>query len=137
MGEVYLARVSGASGFEKQVAVKRISPVMALSDMHRKMFIREAKLVARLTHPNIAQVLELGESGQELFIVMEFVPGIDLGGLLSALAKRNERLSTPVAALIAFDVLNALDYAHSQNEGGKSLDIVHRDISPQNVLISC
>ena len=137
MGEVYRAHVDGVAGFRKTVAVKRIYPDLAMDADYRKMFIREAKLAAALTHPNIVQVLELGESSDELYIAMEFVHGVDLALLLRKLAKRGERLTSPLIALIIFDLASALEYAHGQTGAkGEAEGIVHSDVSPQNILIS-
>lgn len=137
MGEVFRGRMVGAEGFHKLVAIKCIFPDLSADELYRRMFVREAQLVANLTHPNIVQVFELGESQDELYIVMEYVYGIDAGRLLGELARQRRTLSPPLAAVVAFDALSALEYAHQQVDGaGNNLGIVHRDVSPQNLLIS-
>lgn len=137
MGEIFLGQSVGAEGFQKRVAIKRIYPDLAGDSRHREMFVREAKLVARMTHPNVAQVFELAEDKDDLYIVMEFVDGADLSRVIKLLRARSEHLSAPVVAIIVFDALNALDHAHRlTDEMGRPLGIVHRDISPHNLLLT-
>lgn len=137
MAELFLARVAGAHGFEKRVVVKKILPHLARDPGFRAMFIDEAKIVASLDHPKIVSVLELGAEAGELYIVMEHVDGLDLLELLKRCLAREQRLPPELAVLIAQDVLDALDFAHhATDDAGRPRAIVHRDISPGNVLVS-
>jgi serine/threonine protein kinase len=137
MAELFLATAPGEHGFQKKVVIKRLLPHLSADDSYKAMFIDEAKLTARLVHPKIAQTFELGRVNDLLFIAMEFVDGIDVLALLREFAARKRRVEPQLAAWIAHEVLDALDYAHSlSGEDGKSLGIVHRDISPSNVLLS-
>src|SRR5204862_872956 len=117
--------------------IKRLLPHLVADETYKAMFIDEAKLTARLVHPKIAQTFELGRADNSLFIAMEYVEGIDVLALLREFASRKRRVDPHLGAWIAHEVLDALDYAHNlQDEGGKSLGIVHRDISPSHVLLS-
>jgi serine/threonine protein kinase len=137
MAELYKARVVGAHGFQKPVVIKKILPHLAADASFVAMFIDEAKITARLDHPKIAQVLELGTIDEQLYIAMEFIDGPDVLALLRACAQRKQVLPAPIAVHIAHEVLDALDYAHrARDDDGSPLGIVHRDISPSNVLIS-
>ncbi len=137
MAEVYKARMRGEEGFEKIVAIKRILPHMADNDDFITMFIDEAKLAAQLTHPNIIHIYDLGKVDQYHYIAMEYVEGKDLRSILKLGAEKGYPLPTELALFIAAKIANALDYAHRRvGLDGKELDLVHRDVSPQNVLIS-
>jgi eukaryotic-like serine/threonine-protein kinase len=137
MAELFVATSPGEHGFQKKVVIKRLLPHLSADDTYKEMFIDEAKLTARLVHPKIAQTFELGRVDSSLFIAMEFVDGIDVLALLREFASRRRRVEPQLAAWIAHEVLDALDYAHSlKDETGKQLGIVHRDISPSNVLLS-
>ncbi len=136
MAEVYLARRAGPHGFQKLVAVKRILPQYALDPDFVAMFIDEARVCARLGHPNIVQVFDFGEQDGELYMAMEYVDGTTGARLIRGAAGRNEDIPLDVCLHIALSVLRALDYAHSaRDDGGKPLSLVHRDVSPGNVLI--
>ncbi|MBI5511798.1 MAG: serine/threonine protein kinase [Deltaproteobacteria bacterium] len=137
MGEVFQARATGVEGFERLIALKRIFPHLGGDESYRRLFIREAKVTARLIHPNIVQVYDLGEENGQLFIAMELVRGPDLGHLIAHFRHIKQRMKPAVAAVIAFDVLEALDFAHNlADEQDQALNIVHRDISPQNILLA-
>src|SRR5262245_32775216 len=137
MAELFKARFVGAHGFSKSVVIKKILPHLAADSAFVNMFIDEANITARLDHPKIAQVLELGKIDEQLYIAMEFVDGVDVLALLRSLAQRRQTLPEPLAAHIAHEILDALDYAHHvKDHEGRTLGIVHRDISPSNVLIS-
>jgi len=136
MAEVYLARRGGPHGFQKIVAVKRILPQFARDPDFVAMFVDEARVCARLGHPNIVQVFDFGEQDGELYMAMEYVDGTTGARLIRACAGRGEELPLDVSLHIALSVLHALDYAHSaRDEDGKPLSLVHRDVSPGNVLI--
>lgn len=137
MAELFKATVSGAEGFKKTVVIKRILPHLAADEHFNAMFIDEAKLTARLSHPKIAQTLELGRFDGQLYIAMEFVDGLDALAVLRECAHRRTRIPAPLSVYIAQEVLDALDFAHSQTDAqGQPLNLVHRDISPSNVLLS-
>ncbi|HTR50848.1 MAG TPA: protein kinase [Kofleriaceae bacterium] len=137
MAELFLATAPGEHGFTKKVVIKRLLPHLSADDTYKAMFIDEAKLTARLVHPKIAQTFELGRVDDALFIAMEFVDGIDVLALLREFASRRRRVEPQLAAWIAHEVLDALEYAHNlAGEDGRALGIVHRDISPSNVLLS-
>ena len=136
MAEVYLARRAGPHGFQKVVAVKRILPQLAQDADFVAMFVDEARVCARLAHPNIVQVFDFGEHDGELYMAMEFVDGTTAARLVRAAASRNEEVPLEAALYIALSVLRGLDYAHNaRDDEGKPLDLVHRDVSPGNVLI--
>jgi hypothetical protein len=137
MAEVFLARRSGPHGFSKRVAIKKILPELARDPQLIQMFCDEARLAASLNHPNIAQVLEFGEQDGELYLVMEHVDGVSCSTLLRAVSERGETIPTGPALVIARDVLLALGFAHeATDEDGLPLGVVHRDVSPSNILVS-
>lgn len=137
MAEVFLAMKRGAEGTFKQLVLKRILPEHAKARRFRLMFVEEAQLATRLNHPNIVQVYDFAHHGDDLLLAMEYVEGIDLAKLLNAAAWRGERLPPWVAAYIVSEAAKGLHYAHERkDEGGFPLAIVHRDVSPQNVLLS-
>ena len=138
MAEVFLAKKRGAEGTFKVVVVKRILPAFTTSRRFRSMFIDEAQLATRLNHPNVVQVYEFSNEGDEGHVLaMEYVEGCDLGHLMNA-ARAKGRLIPPwAAAWMIAEAAKGLHYAHEKrDEGGAPLDIVHRDVSPQNVLLS-
>lgn len=136
MAEVYLARRAGPHGFQKVVALKRILPQLAQDPDFLAMFVDEARVCARLAHPNIVQVFDFGEHDGELYMAMEYVDGTTAARLVRAAASRGEEVPLEAALYIALGVLRGLDYAHSaRDDDGKPLDLVHRDVSPGNVLI--
>jgi len=137
MAEVFLARRTGPHGFSKRVAIKKILPELARDPQLIQMFCDEARLAASLNHPNIAQVLEFGEQDGELYLVMEHVDGVSCSTLLRAVSERGETIPTGPALVIAHDVLLALGFAHeATDENGLPLGVVHRDVSPSNILVS-
>ncbi len=136
--QVYRARVRGPAGFEKHVVLKQILPEYAQDPSFVEMLVAEAKVTAALTHPNIAQVFELERHEETWFMAMELVEGIDLLRLLNATGSSGGATPDPgiVMGIIA-EVAKALDYAHTATDAsGRPLGIVHRDISPSNVLLS-
>lgn len=138
MAEVFLAKKRGAEGTFKVVVVKRILPGFTTSRRFRSMFIDEAQLATRLNHPNVVQVYEFSNEGDEGHILaMEYVEGCDLGHLMSAAKAKGELLPAWASAWMIAEAAKGLHYAHEKrDEGGAPLDIVHRDVSPQNVLLS-
>ena len=136
MAEVYVAQRAGSHGFAKRFAVKRILPELAQDARFVAMFCDEARICAALCHPNIVQVVDFGEANGELFMAMEFVDGVSLARLLRTVSARRERFPRAIALHIAHEVLRGLAFAHdAQDEHGRPLGIVHRDVSPGNVLI--
>jgi eukaryotic-like serine/threonine-protein kinase len=137
MAELFKAQLVGQLGFEKLVAIKKILPHLAGDKTFVEMFIDEARITAQLDHRNIVGVYELGTDADTPYIAMQYVDGLDVLGLLRECARAQIRLPPELAALIARDVLDALDYAHNALDvHGRPLHIVHRDISPGNVLLS-
>ncbi len=136
MATVYLARVSGVGGFQRFVAIKRLHPHLAREPEFIEMFLDEARLAARIHHPNVVSILEIGASEQGYYIVMEYVEGDTLGRLLSRAAQTGQRLPLEVGLRIVVDMLSGLEAAHElTDDDGNPLLIVHRDVSPQNVLV--
>ncbi|MBP6632189.1 MAG: serine/threonine protein kinase [Kofleriaceae bacterium] len=137
MAELLKARVVGAAGFEKLVAIKKILPQLAADPAFVEMFFDEARLCAQLEHPNIVGVFELGTDADTPYIAMQFVDGMDVLELLRQCARAQIRLPPELAAFIARNILDALDYAHNARDAsGRPLGVIHRDVSPGNVLVS-
>ncbi len=136
MATVYLGRLSGAGGFQRFVGIKRLHPHLAREPEFIEMFLEEARLAARIHHPNVVPILEIGTSEQGYYIVMEYVEGDTLANLIARAVQRGERVPVRVAVRILVDVLAGLHAAHElADDDGKPLGIVHRDVSPQNILI--
>ena len=134
MAEVFLAQQRGLEGFDRRVAVKRILPHLADSADFVKMFLAEAKLAAQLSHPNIVHIYEFGKVDHDYFIAMEYVDGVHSGQLFT---ETGEKLSPTLVARIGADAAAALHHAHElRAAGGKPLGLVHRDVSPANLMIS-
>lgn len=134
---VYRANIRGEAGFERLVAIKRILPHMAGDRAFIETFVREAKIVARMTHAGICPIYELGKVGESLYMAVEYVQGKDLGQILRRLDKRDTAMPPTITAWISARLCEALDYAHAmKNAKGDSAGIVHRDLSPSNVLVS-
>lgn len=129
---VWAARQRGAHGFEKLVAVKVIHSRFAEDKAFREMFLDEARIVSQIQHPNVAQVLDLGETGSLLYLVMEYVDGESL----FALTAPQQKVPVPIAVRIAADACAGLQAVHSLvDASGRSRNVVHRDVSPQNLLL--
>jgi len=137
MAEIYVARSRGVQGFEKDYVLKLIHPKYVGDADFIRMLVDEAKLVGQLTHSNIAQVIDLGVDGDAYYILMEYVRGKDLYQILNTTWERELQIPVDCAVYIAKEMASALYYAHTkEDENGRPLNIVHRDISPQNVLLS-
>ena len=136
--EIYLARIGGAAGFEKYVVVKCLHDHLADDQEFVKMFLDEARLAAHLDHSNIVQTMELGEHENRYYMVMEFLAGLSLAMIVRRVGERmpGGRMPVPLALNILAQACAGLHYAHERQVNGKSLHIVHRDISPQNLVIS-
>jgi serine/threonine protein kinase len=136
MAEIFLATQLGREGFAKPVILKRIHSTIYADPQFRNMFIDEAHISMSLSHSNIAQVLDLGVSAGRYFLVLELVDGWDLGRILHRAASAGVRLPRELALHVTAEVCRALAYAHSKAEGQTPLGIVHRDVSPHNILLS-
>jgi serine/threonine protein kinase len=137
MAEVWRGKMFGAGGFERLVAIKRILPNIAEDEEFITMFIDEAKISVQLNHANIAQIHELGQIANNYFIAMEYIPGKDMRAIFDRCRKKGEPAPIPLVAYCVSKMCEGLDYAHRKKDGmGRDLNIVHRDISPQNILIS-
>ena len=138
MAEVFRAESEGLQGFKKQVAIKRVLPHLSEKKKFISMFLDEARLCAQLTHSNCVQVFDIGVGDNAYFIVMEFVDGANLKSVAENLKKKQGRdMPLEVSAFLAAEICKGLDYAHNlKDSSGVDLHIVHRDMSPPNVLIT-
>ncbi|MEM6792388.1 MAG: protein kinase [Acidobacteriota bacterium] len=137
MAEVWRAQRRGVEGFQKTVAIKKILSHLTGSNDFVTMFIDEAKLAAQLNHANIIQIYDLGKVDEDFFIAMEFVDGKDLRSIQNRLKDLDEKLPLGLCLLCVAALARALDYAHRKRDfDNQDLGLVHRDVSPQNVLIS-
>lgn len=137
MGEIFLARLSGVAGFEKLVVIKRVLPHLAAQDRFIAMLLDEARIVARLSHPNICQVQELGEVDGEYYIAMEYLEGITVADLLRRLSKQGQVLDPRIVIAMTVQTCEGLHAAHELvDRGGQASNLVHRDVSPSNVFIT-
>ena len=137
MGEIFLARMRGAAGFEKRVIIKTILPHLAEEEEFIEKFLDEGRIVVQLTHGNIVPVFDMGEEHGEFFIAMEYIPGRDVRDLIKRAEARGETLSQPIALHVIAETCKGLGYAHrKRDERDHPLGLVHRDVSPSNVLIS-
>ncbi|MEZ4438884.1 MAG: serine/threonine-protein kinase [Polyangiaceae bacterium] len=136
MASLHLGRWLGSGGFRKIVAIKALHPQHAKDDDFVKMFLDEARVVARIRHPNVVPILDLWQEDGELFIVMDFVEGVTLAQALAELRLRKVRMPVSVIKRVMVGVLQGLHAAHeATDERGRPLEVIHRDVSPDNVLI--
>lgn len=137
MGELHLAEAEGAGGWKKRVALKTVLPHLADDSEFVDRFLDEARIAGRLSHANIVPVFDCGEDAGTWYLAMEYVDGWDVRRLLKALRARSERLPVPFALRVGREIAEALSYAHQlTDEAGQPLDIVHRDVTPANILVS-
>jgi serine/threonine protein kinase len=137
MAEIYLARASGIQGFEKNVVLKRILPQYAADREFVRLFLREARLAATLDHAHIAHVYDIGEAAGSFFYTMEYLHGEDLRGIMRTLKRRDQRLPLEHAIGIVLGAAAGLHHAHEKKgPDGRGLGIVHRDVSPSNVVVT-
>ena len=137
MGAIYVGKKLGAGGFEMEVVLKQLLPEFTQQEEFIDLFLREAKLSATLDHANIVHTIDLVTAGGEYFIVMEYLPGGDLRTLLKKAKRRGKRFSPAAAIHICREVLSALAYAHVKRDfEGNPLRLIHRDVSPSNILVS-
>jgi len=138
MATVHIGRLLGPVGFSRTVAIKRLHPQFAKEPDFVAMFLDEARLAARIRHPNVVGTLDIVALEGELFLVMEYVQGESLARLMRTLRERGEGVPIPIAVAIVIGVLEGLHAAHeATSDQGEPLGIVHRDVSPQNVLVGC
>jgi serine/threonine-protein kinase len=136
MATVFLARLTGVGGFRRFVAIKRLHPHLAGEQEFVEMFLDEARLAAGIHHPNVVSILEVSASPIGYYLVMEYVEGDTLARLLARAAGQGQRLPTPIALRILIDSLSGLHGAHElRDDRGALVELVHRDVSPQNVLV--
>lgn len=137
MAEVFIAESAGIEGFKKKVAIKRVLPHLSEKKRFIAMFLDEARLSAHLSHSNVVQVFDIGVGDNTYFIVMEYVNGADLKQVIKHVRDSGRAFPTEAAVYICLKMCEGLAYAHEcRGEVGESLNVVHRDISPPNVLIS-
>jgi serine/threonine-protein kinase len=137
MAQIYLARQKGPEGSEQLVVVKRILPHLAENVEFIRMFLDEAKIAARLAHPNIVAIYDLGAQDDSFFLAMEYIHGEDVRRMWKRAVTMGLELPVPLACRIVTDACAGLDYAHKKADpSGKPLGTVHRDVSPQNILVS-
>jgi len=136
MAEIFLAWQVGVEGFQKQVVLKRILPALAADPSFVRMLIDEAHIASTLNHGNLVQVLDLGKSGDEFFLVLEFVDGWSLEHVRKRAQKARMKMPLPLILHVTSALCRALAYVHTRKRNGRALGIVHRDVTPQNVLLS-
>ncbi|HSN28066.1 MAG TPA: serine/threonine-protein kinase [Kofleriaceae bacterium] len=137
MGEIFLARLEGAAGFEKLYVVKRILPHLADDARFRQMLIAEARIAAKMAHANICHVYELGETDGQLYIVMEYLEGVSVLPMLRRSSKANRSLELGLIAGVIQQTCDGLHYAHElRDRDGSYLGIVHRDVTPSNIFLT-
>src|SRR5215470_3426439 len=137
MGAIYLGKKRGAGGFEKEVVLKQLRPEYTEQPEFIELFLREARLSAALDHANIVHTIDLVRASSDYFMVMEYVRGGDLRILMKRAKKRKKRVCPQAALFIAREVLAALAYAHNRvGPDGQPLGLIHRDVSPSNILLS-
>ncbi|MGI5860682.1 MAG: protein kinase domain-containing protein [Myxococcales bacterium] len=137
MAEIYLARQAGIEGFEKLLVLKRILPHLAENEEFVEMFLHEARVAVRLNHPNVVQIFDLGEAEGAYFIAMEYIHGEDARRIWRQSELVGNPIPVPLVCRIVMDAAAGLDYAHKRTDAsGAPLNIIHRDVSPQNLLVS-
>jgi serine/threonine-protein kinase len=138
MAEVFLAMATGPEGFQRSVVVKRMFPQLSQDPTFVRMFVDEIRVGAQLAHPNIVQVFDFGKADQSYFIAMEHVQGRTLAAMRTELEARQRQMPIAASVEIARQVCTGLHYAHSlQSSTGKPMGIIHRDVSPANVMVDC
>src|SRR5215510_1366980 len=136
MAEIFLALQKGEQGFQKPVVLKRVLPALAADPTFVRMLVDEAHIASTLSHSNLVQVLDLGKTGEQHFLVLEFVDGWSLDQIRRRAQAAKLKLPTPLILTVVGALCRGLAYVHTRERHGKPLGIVHRDVTPQNVLIS-
>jgi serine/threonine protein kinase len=136
MGQVFLARHVGPEGFEKLIVLKTLRPDHSVDSRFVAMFLDEARLAARLIHPHVVHIFDFGEAGGTYYLAMEYIPGVDVASLCGELRNLSRPLPLALACRIVIDTASGLHYAHDvRGSDGQPLGLVHRDVSPQNILV--
>ena len=136
MATVFFGRLRGPGGFARTVAIKRLHPQFAAQPEFVSMFVDEARLATRFRSPHVVSTLDVVATGEEIFLVMDYVAGESLGRLIRIAADRRERVPLAVTVAILSGALQGLHAAHeARSEAGEPLGIVHRDVSPQNIIV--
>ncbi|MCU1281566.1 MAG: serine/threonine protein kinase [bacterium] len=137
MGAIYLGKKLGVGGFEKEVVLKQLLPEFTQEPKFIDLFLREARLSASLEHANIVHTIDLVNAGDDYFMVMEYVKGADLRTMLKRVRRKHKRFAPSAGVFIGHEILEALGYAHQKSaHDGRPLNLIHRDISPSNILLS-
>jgi len=136
MAEIYFGERRGALDFRREVCIKRIRPNLSGDPSFVEMFIDEARICSRLRHSNIVAIDDFGNTDGQLYICMEWVHGTDIGRLIKRLASEGRKMPVDAALFVLSEVLRGLEYAHGKHDQGVALDIVHRDVTPHNILVS-
>ena len=136
MAELFVAKSQGAEGFEREIAIKRILPSFSEDEAFVKMFIDEASLTSKLQHPNIVQIFDFDVIDRQYYIAMEFIEGEDLQGIMKDGTAAQRPLSVAQCVWITIELAKGLHYAHTKEHKGRPLNIIHRDISPHNAMVS-
>jgi serine/threonine-protein kinase len=136
MAEIFLAKQVGPEGFERDVVVKRMLKSLTEVPEFVSMFLDEARLAARLFHPHIVQIADLGMTEGQYYIGMEYLPGEDLASIVAACRAKGTQVPVDIAARVILAAAEGLDFAHGYQEAGRPLNIVHRDITPSNILVT-
>jgi eukaryotic-like serine/threonine-protein kinase len=136
MATVHLGKLLGPVGFSRTVAIKKLHSHFTEDPEFVSMFLDEARLAARIRHPNVVPTLDVVATEGELFLVMDYVQGETLSRLLRQVAARRESIPLPIVGAIFSGILHGLHAAHeAKNERGEPLGVVHRDVSPQNIMV--
>lgn len=136
MATVHLGRLMGAAGFARTVAIKRLHPHFAKDKEFVDLFVDEARLAARIRHPNVVSTLDVVKRDGEVLLVMDFVEGESLSRIVKVAAARETQLPLPISTAIIVGTLHGLHAAHeATNDKGEPLNLIHRDVSPQNILV--
>ncbi|MDB4937585.1 MAG: protein kinase [Labilithrix sp.] len=136
MATIHYGRFTNDVGFARTVAIKRLLPELAVDPGFVTMFVDEARLAARIQHPNVVQTLDVIREGSEVLLVLEYVHGASVGRIQRTLAERGERMPPAIAAAIVVGALHGVHAAHeARDERGELLELIHRDLSPDNILV--
>ncbi|MEO1174831.1 MAG: serine/threonine-protein kinase, partial [Myxococcota bacterium] len=135
MAEAFLALQRGIGGFEKLVVVKRMHPHLRYDDDLVRLFVNEARLAATIRHPNVVQMLNVRRNERELFIIMEYLSGESLFDMLRAVAEAHRLVPIHIACKIGADLASGLEAGHSVAIGGRPRPVIHRDVTPSNILV--
>ena len=137
MAEVFVARYAGIGGFERDAVVKCVLPHLARDARYIEMFLREASLAARLTHPNVCPVFDVGVEDGRHFLAMDYLEGVPLGEVIEALRERGGPTDPRLAAALISDAAEGLHHAHeARGDDGHLLGLVHRDVTPANLFVT-